>query len=39
MNLDDVFCCGATGPALMTSTIGRNRRLVPGYEFTNVYHT
>lgn len=31
MNLDDVFCCGATGPSLVTSTIGRNRRLVPGY--------
>lgn len=31
MNLDDVFCVGATkGPALLTSTIARNRRLVPG---------
>ncbi len=30
MNLDDVFCCGATGPGLVSSTIGRNRGLVPG---------
>lgn len=36
MNLDDVFCCGATGPALVTSTIGRNRRLVPGYVLVHV---
>lgn len=31
MNLDDVYCVGATGaPSLVTSTIARNRRLVPG---------
>jgi hypothetical protein len=36
MNLDDVFCCGATGPALVTSTIGRNRRLVSGCVFWGV---
>ena len=30
MNLDDLLCVGATGPILVSSTIGRNKRLVPG---------
>jgi len=31
MNLDDVYCVGATrAPGLVTSTIARNRRMVPG---------
>ena len=30
MNLDDLLCVGATGPFLVSNTIGRNARLVPG---------
>lgn len=30
MNLDDLLCVGATGHILLSSTIGRNKRLVPG---------
>jgi phosphoribosylformylglycinamidine cyclo-ligase len=30
MNLDDLLCAGATGPILLSSTIGRNKNLVPG---------
>jgi len=30
MNLDDLLCVGATGPIMVSSTIGRNKRLVPG---------
>jgi len=30
MNLDDLLCVGATGPILLSSTIGRNKMLVPG---------
>ena len=30
MNVDDLLCVGATGPILLSSTIGRNKRLVPG---------
>ncbi len=30
MNLDDLLCVGATGPILLSSTIGRNKRLIPG---------
>ena len=30
MNIDDLLCVGATGPILMSSTIGRNKRLIPG---------
>ncbi len=30
MNLDDLLCVGTTGPMLLSSTIGRNKRLVPG---------
>jgi phosphoribosylformylglycinamidine cyclo-ligase len=30
MNIDDLLCVGATGPILLSSTIGRNKGLVPG---------
>jgi phosphoribosylformylglycinamidine cyclo-ligase len=30
MNVDDLLCVGATGPILLSSTIGRNKNLVPG---------
>ncbi len=30
MNLDDMACAGATGPFLISSTIGRNKHLIPG---------
>lgn len=30
MNLDDLLCVGATGPFTYSSTIGRNKHLVPG---------
>jgi len=30
MNIDDLLCVGATGPIALSSTIGRNKNLVPG---------
>ena len=30
MNLDDMACAGATGPMLISSTIGRNKHRIPG---------
>ena len=30
MNLDDMACAGATGDMLISSTIGRNKHLIPG---------
>lgn len=30
MNVDDLLCVGATGPIALSSTIGRNKNLVPG---------
>ncbi|MDR0796462.1 MAG: phosphoribosylformylglycinamidine cyclo-ligase [Tannerella sp.] len=30
MNIDDLLCIGATGPILVSSTIGRNKSLIPG---------
>ncbi len=30
MNIDDLLCVGATGPILISSTIGRNKQLIPG---------
>lgn len=30
MNTDDLVCVGATGPMLLSSTIGRNKNLIPG---------
>lgn len=30
MNTDDLMCVGALGPVLVSSTIGRNKKLIPG---------
>lgn len=30
MNLDDLLCVGATGPFLLSNTIGRNAKVIPG---------
>lgn len=30
MNIDDMLCVGATGPFTFSSTIGRNKHLIPG---------
>ena len=30
MNVDDLLCVGATGPMLLSSTIGRNKNNIPG---------
>ena len=30
MNIDDLLCVGALGPILVSSTIGRNKHLIPG---------
>ncbi len=30
MNIDDLLCVGATGPILLSSTIGRNKQVIPG---------
>ncbi|MDR2584803.1 MAG: phosphoribosylformylglycinamidine cyclo-ligase [Prevotellaceae bacterium] len=30
MNIDDLLCVGCVGPMLLSSTIGRNKRLIPG---------
>ena len=30
MNIDDLLCVGATGNTLLSSTIGRNKNLIPG---------
>jgi phosphoribosylformylglycinamidine cyclo-ligase len=30
MNIDDLICVGATGNILLSSTIGRNKNLIPG---------
>lgn len=36
MNLDDLLCVGATGPILLSSTIGRNKNLIPGEVITAI---
>ncbi len=30
MNVDDLLCVGCTGPIMVSSTIGRNKHLIPG---------
>ena len=30
MNIDDLLCVGATGPIALSSTIGRNKKVIPG---------
>ena len=36
MNLDDLLCVGATDNILLSSTIGRNKRLIPGEVITAI---
>jgi len=36
MNIDDLLCAGAIGPVLLSSTIGRNKNLIPGEVVTSV---
>ena len=36
MNLDDLLCVGATDGIMLSSTIGRNRRLIPGEVVTAI---
>jgi phosphoribosylformylglycinamidine cyclo-ligase len=36
MNLDDLLCVGSTGPMLISSTIGRNKNLIPGEVITAI---
>ncbi|MDY6799943.1 MAG: phosphoribosylformylglycinamidine cyclo-ligase [Bacteroidota bacterium] len=36
MNLDDLLCVGATDNILLSSTIGRNKNLIPGQVITTI---
>jgi phosphoribosylformylglycinamidine cyclo-ligase len=36
MNLDDMLCAGATGPFLLSNTIGRNAKRLPGEAVTAI---
>ncbi len=36
MNIDDMLCVGATGPFTYSSTIGRNKNLIPGAVIASV---
>jgi len=36
MNIDDLICVGATGPFLLSSTIGRNKNLIPGKVISSI---
>ena len=36
MNIDDMLCVGATGPFTYSSTIGRNKQLIPGEVITEL---
>lgn len=36
MNVDDLLCVGATGPISLSSTIGRNKNLIPGEIITTI---
>ena len=36
MNLDDLLCVGAVGNILVSSTIGRNKRLIPSEVLTAI---
>lgn len=36
MNIDDLLCVGATGPFTYSSTIGRNKNLIPGEVISEV---
>ena len=39
MNIDDVACVGANGPILVSSTIGRNKRLIPGEVISEIINS
>jgi phosphoribosylformylglycinamidine cyclo-ligase len=36
MNVDDLLCVGATGNVMLSSTIGRNKKLIPGEVITAI---
>jgi phosphoribosylformylglycinamidine cyclo-ligase len=36
MNIDDMLCVGATGPFTYSSTIGRNKHLIPGEVISDI---
>lgn len=36
MNIDDLLCVGCTGPMLISSTIGRNKNLIPGEVISSI---
>jgi phosphoribosylformylglycinamidine cyclo-ligase len=36
MNVDDLLCVGATGPVLLSSTIGRNKNRIPGEVISSI---
>jgi phosphoribosylformylglycinamidine cyclo-ligase len=36
MNIDDLLCVGATGPIALSSTIGRNKNLIPGEVISSI---
>jgi phosphoribosylformylglycinamidine cyclo-ligase len=36
MNIDDLICVGAKGPFLLSSTIGRNKNLIPGEVISSI---
>ena len=38
MNLDDLLCIGAIHNILLSSTIGRNKRLIPGEVISEIIH-
>lgn len=38
MNTDDLLCAGADGPMLLSSTIGRNKRIIPGEVISHIIH-
>jgi phosphoribosylformylglycinamidine cyclo-ligase len=38
MNLDDLLCIGITNNILVSSTIGRNKRLIPGEVISAIIH-
>lgn len=38
MNVDDLLCVGATGSILLSSTIGRNKNLIPGDIISEIIH-
>ncbi len=39
MNIDDLLCVGATGPILLSSTIGRNKNLIPGEVISTIINS